>query len=141
MWEEIKSEIQKLQLTKQELKKFAFTMAVVLGLFSALAWWRSNAAFPYVLAVALLFAVFGFIAPMALKQIYKGWMTIAIVMGFFMTKVILSLLFYSAFTIIGLIQRLSGKDILDENLQENVETYWKPYEKPQDSKRHLERQF
>ncbi len=141
MWEEIRSEIQKLKLTKLELKKFAVTMAVVLGIFSALAWWKSSVAFPYLLAVALAFLAVGFIAPSALKHVYKGWMTIAIVMGFFMTKVILSLLFYSTFTIIGLIQRLSGKDLLDKELEENAESYWKPYERPEDAKRQLERQF
>ena len=141
MLEEIRSEIQKLKFSKEELKKFAVTMAVVLGLFSALAWWKSSPAFPYLIAVALLFLALGFIAPMALKQVYKGWMTIAIIMGFFMTKVILSLLFYTAFTVIGLIQRLSGKDILDEKMTEKVESYWKPYEKPKDMKRQMEKQF
>ncbi|PID56860.1 hypothetical protein CSB45_09345 [candidate division KSB3 bacterium] len=144
MREEILSDIQKLTFSKAELKKFAMTMAVVLGGLATIAWWRSSAAFPYLLGIALLFLAVGFTVPTALKQIYKGWMTLAIVMGFFMTKVILSLLFFSVFTGIGIFQRASGKDLLDEKLppqSPDPESYWKPYERPKDAKRHLERQF
>ena len=79
--------------------------------------------------------------PLLLKPVYLGWMTIAVTMGYFVTRIILSVLFYGVFTIIGAIARLFNKDMLDQNYEANAETYWKKHEKPQDPKQHLERQF
>jgi hypothetical protein len=141
MWEEISSEVRKLTTDKKTLKKFAITMAVVLGIFSAIAWYRNSGALPYTLALAIGFLVVGLSVPQILKRFYLFWMTIAFVLGFFMTKVVLSLLFFTAFTVIGFFVRLSGKDSLDRTFGDETESYWIPYEQPKDVKRHLERQF
>jgi hypothetical protein len=87
------------------------------------------------------FAAFGWLKPTLLKPVYIGWMTLALVMGFFMTRVILSILFYSVFSFGGLIIRIMRKDMLDQRYETDAETYWKPYARTQDAKTHLERQF
>jgi hypothetical protein len=66
---------------------------------------------------------------------------LAIVLGFFVTKIILSVLFYVMFTIIGVIARTFHHDMLDEEYDAEATTYWKPYQPPKDAKKHLERQF
>lgn len=140
-FEEIRSEIVKLPTTPKDLRKFAITMAVVLGFLSALTWYKDSWSFPYLLGLAIAFLGFGLLKPTFLKPVYIGWMTLAIFLGFFMTRIILSLLYYSVFSIGGLIVRITGKDMLDERYDADAETYWKPYVKSQDPKRHLERQF
>lgn len=141
MLEEIRFEIQKLQTDKEALTKFGKTMAVILGILTLIAWYRESGAFPYTFLLALIFLFLGILWPMSLKRFYTIWMTIAITMGFVMTKVILSLMFYTAFTIIGFISRLFNRDRLGQQYEDEADTYWQPYEKPNDFKRHLERQF
>ncbi|PIE35517.1 hypothetical protein CSA56_04000 [candidate division KSB3 bacterium] len=141
MIEEIRTELQKLKTARDDLQKFGITMAVVLGLLSALAWYKEIASFPYLLGLAIIFLGLGLLAPTLLKQVYRYWMTLAIILGSIMTKVILSLLFYTAITLVGLISGISNKDRLNQNFETQAESYWIPYKRPKDMKRHLEKQF
>ncbi len=139
--DDIRSEVATLPTSPKDLRKFAITMAVVLGLLAALTWYKGSWSFPYLLGLAIAFLGFGFTKPALLKPIYLGWMTLAVFLGFFMTRIILSVLFYTVFSIGGLIVKITGKDMLDEQYEPDAETYWKPYVKPQDPKQRLERQF
>jgi hypothetical protein len=51
-------------------------------------------------------------------------MSFAVVMGFVMTRVILTILFYGLFTPASLVSKLLGKDLLDERWDKKAETYW-----------------
>ncbi len=139
--EEIRSEVAKLPTTPKDLRTFAITMAVVLGLLTALTWYKGSWSFPYLFGLALAFLVVGFVKPALLKYVYLGWMTLAVFLGFFMTRIILSLLFFTMFSFGALIVKITGKDMLDERYEPDADTYWKPYDKPQDQKQRLERQF
>jgi hypothetical protein len=139
--EEILSEVRDLPTTPKDLRKFGITMAVVLGLITGLTFYRGHGVFAVFLVLAIGFLGFGLLKPSLLKQVYFGWMTLAVTLGFFMTRVILTLLFYSAFVVIGFIVRLTNKDILDQQYDSQASTYWKPYEKDRDPKQRLERQF
>jgi hypothetical protein len=141
MIKDIRSEIRHLKTDAKELRKFGITMAVVLGLLTALTAYRHSGSFPYLLALAVAFLGFGLLKPAWLKQIYLGWMTLAFVMGYIMTRVILTLLFFIVFVPIGLIARITSKDMLDEHYEPDAATYWKPYAKRADPKKQLERQF
>ena len=139
--EEIVTEIQNLKTAERDLKKFGVTMASILGIitligFHKMSWW-----FPYLFLVALGFWLIGITQPKWLKQIYIGWMALAITMGYFMTRIILSFLFYVVFTVIGLISRILNPDLLDQQYQADATTYWKKHKKPKDAKQHFEQQF
>jgi hypothetical protein len=116
-------------------------MAVVLGILALLTGYKGSWSFPYILVLGVAFAGCAFLQPILLKQVYLGWMTLAIVMGFFMTRVILSVLFFSVFSIGGVITRVLRKDLLDQQYDPNAKTYWKSYNKPQNPKRKFEQQF
>jgi len=139
--EEIKSELSRLKTEAQDLRKFGITMTVILGILTGITMYKGSWSFPYLLVLTLGFLIIGILKPLLLKKIYIGWMAIAVTMGFFVTKIILSLLFYGVFTVIGIIVRLLNRDMLDQNYEANAETYWKKHEKPQDPKQQLERQF
>ena len=51
-------------------------------------------------------------------------MALAVVLGFFMSRLILVLLFYAIVTPIGLVMKLLGKDLLDERIDKNKTSYW-----------------
>ena len=59
-----------------------------------------------------------------LKPIYLIWMTFATILGWLMTRVILSLIFYLILTPIGLIRRLFGKQFIELRWNKTDSTYW-----------------
>ena len=141
MFEEIRDDVKKLKTDRRELKKFGLTMAAAFGLLSALLAYRGSAALPYVLGLAGAFLVMGLAQPMLLKQVYVGWMGLAFALGAIMSRVILTLLFFTGMTVIGLISRMMKPDMLEERPDPNASTYWQKPEPSSDVKRHLERQF
>ena len=68
--------------------------------------------------------VLGLLVPAVLKPVYRVWMALAIVLGFVMTRVILSLIFFLAFMPIGLIWRVLRKDPMRRRLDPAVGSYW-----------------
>lgn len=141
MIKDIRSEVCRLKTDAKDLRKFGITMAIVLGLLTALTAYRQSGAFPYLLVLALGFLGVGLIKPIWLNQVYLAWMTLAFVLGYIMTRVILTALFFLVFVPIGLITRMTNKDMLDEQYKPDAATYWKPYPKRIDPRKQLERQF
>lgn len=82
-----------------------------------------------------------FIAAIFLKPLNLIWMTLAVVLGWFMSRFILSVIYYLVLTPIGLILRLSKKDLLGTQKSQTAETYWKPRQITQKSSSDYEKQF
>jgi len=61
---------------------------------------------------------------MLLSPIEWAWMKLAHVMGFVMTRVILTVTYVLIIVPTGLIFKLMGKDLLDRKLNKNAESYW-----------------
>ena len=68
-------------------------------------------------------------------------MTMAVVLGFFMTKVILSILFYLVFTTIGLVGRLFGKKFIDSKIDKSRKSFWIKRKPVHFDRKNYERQF
>jgi hypothetical protein len=83
----------------------------------------------------------GVVFPRSLKYIYLGWMTLAFVLGFVMSHLILTLFFFLVITPIGLAARVCGKDFLGLNLDQGTESYWIRREHDPKTSADYERQF
>ena len=110
----ITEEIKSIKSEKRDLKKFGITMGVVLGLLGGLFLGRGSNYYFYFLLLAAVFLSLGLTVPVFLKPIHKIWMTLSVLLGWLMTRVILTVLFYLVITPIGLLLRLFGKDFLNE---------------------------
>ena len=71
-----------------------------------------------------LVLILGLAVPVLLWPVHKVWMSLAYVLGWVMTRVILSLLFFLGITPVGLLGRLFGKKFLDVDMQDSRQTYW-----------------
>ncbi len=128
----IRSELSELATGRRELRKFGVLMAIVLATVALVIAWKNDWS-PTTAAMTLFVAgaVFGLAAaavPTALRPVYLVWMTIAIVLGFVMTRVILAVVFYLLLTPIGLLLRVLGKDPLTKGPDATKDTYWIPKE-------------
>ena len=124
------AEIKKIESSPKKLREFGFVVGGVLCALGILFFWRGRGSYPYFLAPGIFLVVTGAVIPSILKPVQKAWMTLALLMGWVMTRVFLSVLFYLAITPVGLLLRLMGKDLLDERFEPKKQSYWKL--RPQD---------
>lgn len=123
---DVRDEIGDLDTSKKSLRKFGYTVGSVFILITAWLVFKNYAEFlQYILAsIAIFLIVFALLSPMLLQKIYRVWMTIAFTMGWFVSRVLLGILFYAVITPIGIIARISGKDFLNLKKQKNQQSYW-----------------
>jgi len=135
-------EMKGIDSSRRELRKFGFVMAGALAVIGGLLLWRDKPYYMYFFGCSVLLAVPGALLPTILKPIQKAWMTLAVIMGWIMTRVILCVLFFLVLTPIALLMRLLGKDVLNMNFESGSSTsYWIPKQSDQSEERDYQRQF
>jgi len=129
------------ELDAKGLREFGFTTAgIVMGLFGlALPWLLdfSYPLWPWILGGVL--ATWSLLHAASLNPVYKIWMKLGMVMGWVMSKVVLSIVFYLLIAPLGVIMRLVGKDSMTRTLDKNIESY-RVLSNKRDRK-HMERPF
>ena len=136
MFEELKH----IDSSDKAVKKTGISVGIVLILISLLLWYLGKTSFTYFSIVGGLFVILSFIAIPVLCPFHKLWMMLALVMGFVMSRVILTFLFYIILTPIGLIARIFGKKFMPLGFDKTVDTYWEKRD-PVKNKIDYERQF
>lgn len=119
-------EIQSIKSTPKELREFGFVVGGALIVFSGLAAWRHGLeavhwGWP---AAGVLLALTGVVRPSVLRPLQRVWMAMALVMGWVMSRVILTLLFCLIVTPIALILRVRGKQFLGPGIDPKTRSYW-----------------
>ena len=137
----IRDEIKQLKTGKRELRKFGLLVGGVFALLGVILLLRHRAAAPYFLIAGALLILPGLIVPRGLKFIYIAWMSLAIVLGFVVSGVLLILFFFLVITPIGLVARCLGNDFLNLKLDGAAASYWMPREHKPKSPVEYERQF
>lgn len=117
-------EIKNIDVSPKKLREFGLLVGGVFLALGGLMAWHQKPAAPYLFGVGGFLALFGAARPVILRSVYKGWMTLAALLGWFMSRVLLSILFYTTVTPIGLIIRARGKDLLDLKFPEASGSYW-----------------
>jgi hypothetical protein len=142
----LSQELKSITSSPRELKKFGLTMAAALAIIGGLLLWRHKDYYLYFFVLSALFLPAGFFTPAILKPVHKLWMSSAVIMGWFVTRLILVTLFYFVLTPTALLLRILGKDILDLKLKKGpAESYWIPRPAPSNGpagrKQDYEKQF
>lgn len=138
----ILQEIKQLKTGPRELRKFGLLVGGVLGALGLTVLARGRGYYPYLLAPGLALLALGAAWPRALKHVYVGWMSLAIVLGFVVSNVILTFFFFLVITPMGCLARLFGRDFLRFELHRGAQSYWIAREqKPGRTKAEYERQF
>ena len=108
----------------KELRKFSIILFIAFGILGVVIFWRRGEAGLILCGIGLAFLLCGLTVPKALLYPYKGWMRLSFILGFLMTHLILSLLYYLVLTPIGVVMRMFGKDFLCKQMDKNATTYW-----------------
>ena len=119
-----KEEFKHIKETKKDLRKFGLTVGGVLLIIAALLFYFEKPSAIYFAVIGGMLFISGMAIPQLLKPFNKIWMGLAIVLGFFMSRLILTVLFYLVLTPISLIARIVGKKFMILKYDKSVQTYW-----------------
>lgn len=137
----LKDELKHIDYSDDAVKKTGLTVGVVLVLISLLLWYLGKTSFVYYSIVGGLFVILAFIAIPVLRPFHRLWMMLALAMGFVMSRIILTLLFYLVLSPIALIAKIVGKKFMPLKFDKTISTYWEKRENSVKQKIDYERQF
>jgi hypothetical protein len=137
----ILKEIRNIKESKKDLRKFGLTVGIVLLAIASLLYWKGKENYTAFGIIGGFLVVVSILFPIILRPLNKIWMTLAILMGWIMTRVILIVIFFIVLTPLGLIARLIGKDFLDLKIDKEKNSYWEVRDKKGEAAVDYERQF
>jgi len=120
---EIFSEINALDPTVRDLRRLGLTFLIVLTLVGGFLAWKGALPGFYLAVSGVLFGLWGMVWPGGLKSVYHIWMGFAVIIGYFVSRILLTLLYYLMVTPIGLTARIFGKDFMDIRSADR-KSYW-----------------
>ena len=135
-------EIKTIESSPKKLMEFGLTIGIVLALFVGVSWWKHREINEWWAVTAGIFILLAFLRSKLLYYPQKAWMTLALLMGWGMSKIILSIIYFVMMTPISIYLKFSGKDLLDRKIEKNVSSYWKLHaSESNDSSQSYENQF
>jgi hypothetical protein len=122
----ISDEYQKLDRSPRAFRRFGLTVGlVILALGCVLLWRHRGAGWPFISIGTVLIVAAG-LAPSGLKWVHGPWMILALALGWVMTRVLLTIVFFLVVTPVGLFQRLLGKRAIEVAFAPEAASYWQP---------------
>jgi hypothetical protein len=88
-------------------------------------------------SIAVTIGPLGLVRPDWMRWVYVGWMVLAFPIGWTVSQVMLTVMFFGLFTPIGLIFRLIGRDPLHRARSAERNSYWSPKPAPADLRRYF----
>lgn len=112
-----------MEIRRSSEKSFGVVFAIVFFLvgiyplfFGGVHYWA--------LALSLLFVVLAYWAPGTLALPNKFWFKLGVVLGAIVAPVVMALVYFTTVVPVGLAMRFLKKDLLQQKLNKNVQSYW-----------------
>jgi len=123
---DVTHELRALDTSRNRLRRAAYSVGLVLLAASALLAWRGRApgAREGTLIAGSFLILAGTAFPAWLRPAYRVWMGLAFTLGWFVSRILLTVLFALAVTPIGLVGRLVGKRFLETTADPTRDSYW-----------------
>lgn len=117
-----------IEVSPKKIRDFGLVMLLIPGLLiPGMLYWISGGfglLSQCLMAFGVFIALLSRLAPATLHGFYRGWMSLAVVLGLFMTKVIITLVFYGMMMPIGLGRQLWVGDPLKMKRDPKQDSYW-----------------
>jgi hypothetical protein len=120
----ISDEYQKLDRSPRAFRKFGWTVGPVILFLGAVFLWRHRGAGWPLISIGTVLVLAAIVAPSILKWVHGPWMIIAVALGWVMTRILLTIVFFLVVTPVGLLQRLFGKRAIEVDFRADAATYW-----------------
>ncbi|MFC1698970.1 SxtJ family membrane protein [Candidatus Omnitrophota bacterium] len=134
-------ELKNIKSGKEKLRQFGKGGFIFFGLVGILLLIFGKTHWPAFFALSIAFLLLGACIPIMLKPVYIVLVPVAMCIGWVVTRIILTILFYFVVTPTGIAARLVGKDLLDEKLEKEKPSYWLARKDASFDKNSCENQF
>ncbi|MSR76136.1 MAG: hypothetical protein EXS68_00915 [Candidatus Ryanbacteria bacterium] len=120
----ILEEFKSISSTRKDLRSFGFVVGGVLTAFAIISWYRGGHSTSVFGVPGIALVIGALLMPRALLPLQKVWMGLAVMLGWVMTRVIISTLFFVIVTPTGLLMRMMGKKFLVQSFDKKAISYW-----------------
>lgn len=135
------NELKNIPYNKKKIRQFGVLLTVLAGIIAFLLYRKEIHGYPYAILCAVLLILTTAFKPVFLKPFYMIWMGISIVLGWCMTLIIMTVIFYLLLTPISFIARLSRKTFFAYKPDSSSDTYWNDRSGEDFTKEYYEKQF
>jgi len=123
MIQEIREQYHELDRGSKALRATGVVFAAALAVLAALGWFKGWVLWPGLAGLAAAMGLVAWLRPRWLLWPHNAWMLLALCMGWVVSRVLLTLIFYLVVTPTAVIMRMVGKDPLDRRLGDR-DSYW-----------------
>lgn len=103
--------------------------------------WKGSWSGYWWIAAGVVLSLCRLIVPL-FRVIYRLWISFSVILGYFVSRILLTIIFFLVVTPTGLLMRLVGKDPMERKRDANTPSYWRRREdSPQTSIERYEKQF
>ncbi len=123
---EIRDEIEAVYTkpSSRDMTVLALIFLVIPGIIGAyLAFWKHSGN-GYIWMVAGAVLCLTRLVPPLFRVIHRLWIEFSVVLGYFVSRILLTIIFFLVITPTGIIMRLVGKDPMERKLDPAATSYW-----------------
>ena len=120
--------------TARDLKWFGLILLAFFGVVGVLVWRATDSlAWPQLIwgAAALVSLTYYLVQPLR-RSMYVGWSYVTYPIGWVVSHVLMAIVFFGLFTVVGLLMRLLGYDPMARTFDRSATTYWVRHEDQSD---------
>tara|TARA_Y100001935_G_scaffold252531_1_gene256662 strand:+ start:1265 stop:1675 length:411 start_codon:yes stop_codon:yes gene_type:complete len=133
-------ELKNIKSHKKNIKDFGITIGAILGIISIILFLKEIPYYNLFFFISSFFIVFALTIPIFLKPLFIIWMIFSIILGWIMTRLILTFLFYFIMFPISIFMRLFGQTMLKHKINA-THSYWEERIESVEKKQDYEKQF
>ena len=134
-------DLKNIRTDNKAIRDFGILIGIILLIIAGILFYKERESYELIILLGIASIGLGLVMPIILKPFYSVWMYFAVVLGWFMTRLILGLLFFVVVSPIGLISRLFGKEFLDLKTSSLNRSYWNYKDNDSISHQNYEKQF
>lgn len=106
------------------LRRFGFTLGSAAALLGAVLVWRQRGAgWPLISIGGILFLT-AVLAPSTLRWLYRPWILLSLALGWLVSRLLLTIIFFVVITPLGWLQRILGKRQIEIAFRTDAASYW-----------------
>ena len=124
--QEIKDDIQAVEKEPQsrDLTILALLFLAILSVIGAFQlFWKGSDSGHYWIGAGVVFAATRLVPPL-FRQLYRFWIRLSVILGYFISRIILIITYFVAAAPVGIIMRILGKDPMERKRDPQAPTYW-----------------
>ena len=134
-------ELKNIRTDNKAIRDFGILIGFILLIIAGILFYKERESYELIVLLGIAFIGLGLGMPIFLKPFYLIWMVFAVILGWFMTRLILIILFYFILTPIGLVGKLFGKNFLGNNFNSSANSYWNLRDSKSEINQDYEKQF